>query len=123
MVAREFFGWPFRAGVVTGAFLATLGAAALWLQVRPTTPTAETAEDPPEGDAPAEITLTLFGGGMIGDGQELSLDQFAGRLRDKLRLAELGKGYVRPQLRLDTKLAARWSVVNLTGSHHYPLIR
>jgi hypothetical protein len=124
MVAKEFFGWPFRAGVVTAALLATLGAAGLWLQLRPTTPPAETAETaPPEGDVSREITLRLYGGGVVIDGQALSLEQFAGRLRDKLRLAEVGKGFVRAQPRADTKLTAPWSVVKLAGSHHYPLIR
>jgi len=132
MVARDFFGWPFRAGVVVGAVLASVGAGALWLGVAAdpldeafTSRCAQAEATPqtvaPRAPVPAIMAIYRFGAVRM-DGEELSSEEFIARLAAKVKLAELGGIYSRPQYRSDRKLFFNYvSLEKPVGSHPYHL--
>jgi hypothetical protein len=129
MVARDFLGWPFRAGVVVGALLATVGAGAVWLSDGSSAlddasagPCAQ-AEAAPRAPVPS-IMAIYRPGGVRFDGEEVSREELIARLGAKVKLAELGGVYRRFPYQPDQKLYFHylWPDKPL-GSHPYHLIR
>jgi hypothetical protein len=129
MVARDFFGWPFRAGVVVGAVLASVGAGAVWLSAGSDAAAdaadATYAQAEVASRAPVPSIMAIYRpGGVIMDGEEVTMEELIARLAAKVKLSELGGVYRRPQYPSDQRLSFHYiSPERPLGSHPYHLIR